>query len=73
MLLKIFRSFDNKIYRIIKIEEKIIFPYIDHYLEKDGPLLAMYYTYDIIKSEFETTKFHLSNGNQGFPVDTKNP
>lgn len=52
--------FDNKIFHIIKIEEKVLFPCLEQYIEKDGPLLVMCYTHDIIRSEFEKLRNALS-------------
>lgn len=37
------------------------------------PIISLTEKGNQLAEEVETTKFHLSNGNQRFPVDTKNP
>lgn len=57
---KFINLFDNKIYHIIKLEERVLFPYLEKYIDKDGPLFVMSYTHEKIEEEFERLRKVLS-------------
>ena len=51
---KVLGIFHKKIERIIEIEEKLLFLYLEPHTEKDGPLFVMAYAHDIIKNEIKS-------------------
>jgi len=60
---KFINLFDHKICGLIKLEEDALFPFLEKYIGKDGPLFVMLYTHETIKNELEKLRnaFHMGD------------